>query len=130
LGTLAGLWWGLQAEAWGWRQAVMLVALWCLVALAGARWWRAASGQLRWDGQAWSWSAAQDGAACRAQLVLDFQSVLLLRLADGDGRPVAWLWPEQRRSPARWKALRRALVSSAAPRALDAPGAATEQERA
>lgn len=73
-------------------------------------WQRSPAGCLRWDGQRWQWSGLKDSGQCHLDVLLDFQSVLLVRLR-GDASPPVWLWLEQP-EPAgvQWRALRRALV--------------------
>ncbi|MDB5732695.1 MAG: hypothetical protein JWQ03_2590, partial [Variovorax sp.] len=97
-------------------QGVALAA----VALAGlgAAWavWRARSGTLHWDGQHWSFETNGQGMsttdASSAAVALDFQSFLLLRLAQG--RRVSWLWLDRRACPERWRDVRRAVHARAA----------------
>ncbi len=131
-GLLAGLWlsgaaavaaWCLQAGGVGWRQALGLAAvLWAGVA---ALWVRReahglAGGELRWDGQAWLWTAragAEAAAPGSLTVHLDLQHGLLLRWqAPGAGRQ--WLWLSRSAHPARWDDLRRAVYSRAS---TDAP---------
>lgn len=86
------------------------------VACAGAAtWWfrrGARSGELRFDGLQWSLSGAQPVPAARAELCLDLQFLLLLRLVAPEG-PRCWLWLERRAQPSRWPDLRRAVYSRA-----------------
>lgn len=101
--------------------------------LAGGVAWRFGghrqAGLLRFDGQYWSWAGRTPQAAARAQVGLDLQALMLLRLVE-PGRRSRWLWLERRADPARWAALRRAVYSRAptpapdgAPHDALAPGA-------
>jgi len=123
--ALAGGWWvsGNLSEAVGlpWVGAVLWL-LW--VGFATRSWRRTPGGLLQWDaladsatGQplagAWVWSseAYQDGVTLlRVDTVLDLQSLVLLRLHYPDAAS-SWAWVEQKREPARWNELRRALVA-------------------
>lgn len=82
-------------------------------------------GQLRFDGQHWSWSGPLPLGAARAEVGLDLQFLLLVRLTE-PGRARQWLWLERRSAPSRWRDLRRAVYSRAptAPPA-DAPAQAS-----
>jgi hypothetical protein len=92
------------------------------VLLAGGLAWRFGGhrqvGLLRFDGQYWSWSGRASQAAARAQVGLDLQGLMLLRLVEV-GRPGRWLWLERRTDPSRWTALRRAVYSRAPATAPD-----------
>ena len=104
------------------------------VLLAGGIAWRFGGhrevGLLRFDGQYWSWSGREaPQAAARAQVGLDLQVLMLLRLVEA-GRSQRWVWLERRTDPSRWTALRRAVYSRAPATAPDgmspaasAPGA-------
>lgn len=103
------------------------VSLWLLwLGFAAWSWRRTPVGQLHWDALAggagpegragaWRWhsDACQDGALLqRVEPMLDLQSRMLLRLRNPDA-PTSWVWVEQRRDPARWDDLRRALQAHA-----------------
>ncbi|MDR3454804.1 MAG: hypothetical protein P4L96_18735 [Rhodoferax sp.] len=110
---LTGLWCA-EVDRVGWRQwlAVACVLAGAGVALAG--WLASPIGELQWDGAGWLWTARRTTAAQVAGLLtvhLDLQQCLLVRLHAGRGR--RWLWLEQRRQPARWDDLRRAVYSRA-----------------
>ena len=102
-------------------RAVILLAS---VLLAGGVAWRFGghrqAGLLRFDGQYWSWSGQRPQSAARAQVGLDLQTLMLLKLVE-PGRPQRWLWLERRAHPARWTALRRAVYSRAPATAADEP---------
>ncbi len=144
LGGLAALalWWA-SADVSGGRLALLCLVLGVTGALAGWAWWSAPRGELLWDGT-WHWQPAgpAPGASARGPamlalntpaVVLDFQSVLLLRLrtpaAAAAGRCPAALWVERRAAgpgaagDERWRSLRRAVYSRAA-LAVQPPGAA------
>ncbi|HSV78048.1 MAG TPA: hypothetical protein VLK85_02440, partial [Ramlibacter sp.] len=114
-GALALLLWSWQSEATGWRQALGLGSC-VLVGLLAARSWLAArAGQLSWDGETWSWSAATLPAGGTVEVSLDLQHVMLLRWHGGGA--AQWLWPEKASQPGRWDDLRRAVYSRARPQA-------------
>ncbi|WP_219210301.1 hypothetical protein [Variovorax boronicumulans] len=94
-----------------------LLALSVLFAGAAALWLDrgVASGALRFDGRHWSLDEATSSpafAAARAEVGLDLQFLMLLRLVE-PGRPHRWLWLERRAHPSRWQDLRRAVYSRA-----------------
>lgn len=97
-----------------------LLALSVLCAGAAALWLDrgASSGALRFDGRHWSLDGAPSSsaspafAAARAEVGLDLQFLMLLRLVE-PGRPRRWLWLERRGNPSRWQDLRRAVYSRA-----------------
>ena len=104
-----------QMQDAGWRAA--LLALGVLVSglalrhgMSGSR---AFEGVLHFDGAGWSMSGSSSGSvgfATRAEVCLDFQTVLLLRLRV-PGQATSWLWLERDCDPAHWPDLRRAAYS-------------------
>jgi hypothetical protein len=103
------------------RDGAWLANVW----LAGAVAWRWGGhrevGQVRFDGQYWSWSGRAMLGAARAHVGLDLQSLMLVRLTEPE-RPRQWLWLERRSDPLRWVDLRRAVYSRApAASPVDAP---------
>ncbi|MDM0114308.1 hypothetical protein QTI66_19295 [Variovorax sp. J22R133] len=105
--------------AWCWGQSAMTADAWCkpaalLGALMMAAWgaWRSVRlGEglsLHWDGQHWSAEAGASLRAARATVHLDFQSLMLVRLAEPDRNSV-WVWLERAAMPQRWLDVRRAL---------------------
>lgn len=75
-------------------------------------WQRSPAGCLQWDGQHWHWSGLEESGHCQLNVLLDFQSVLLVCVRSDISRPV-WLWLEQPEPVGlQWCALRRALVGS------------------
>lgn len=103
-----------QFDSVGWRQAVLAVSVvvsaWAVLRMLR----RAADEQLMFDGQHWSLSRSGRPGAARATVVLDFQSLLLLRM-DEPGRRTQWLWPARGSQPDLWRDLRRAVYSRAPP---------------
>jgi toxin CptA len=103
-----------QFDSIGWRTGVLLTcsALSAVLALRAYR--GQPTGELRFDGQGWSfWGASVGGVqAARLLLALDLQSLLLVRLTL-PGQPSCWLWLAQRSAPQRWPDLRRAVYSRA-----------------
>lgn len=126
-GALAwALWQWLSWEPPGWLGGLG-AGLWLLwAALAWRSWWRAPTGQLRWDANAsadlmragsgrWSWEKSGSASVqwlAAVQPVLDAQGVVLLRLSAVAG-PSRWIWIDRARDPARWDDLRRALRAHA-----------------
>ena len=78
------------------------------------------AGLLRFDGQHGSWSGQRPQSTARAQVGLDLQALMLLKLVE-PGHPPCWLWLERRADPARWTAVRRAVYSRAPATAADEP---------
>ena len=98
----------------GWRAGLQALSV-LLSALAlrhGATGLRSAEGVLRFDGAGWSVPGDRRGFSGRAEVCLDLQTLLLLRLIV-PGQSVSWLWLERGADPARWQDLRRAVYSRA-----------------
>jgi hypothetical protein len=92
-------------------QAVVAVC-WLLAGIGSLKGWQnSPSGRLQWDGRQWQWSAWVDAPAVRLDLLLDFQSVMLVGLTTNAQRRV-WLWLEPTSDHRQWIALRRAVVGS------------------
>ncbi len=103
--------WCYQADSLGGRQ---LAALALLLLTAGLTWragQHAPNGELHWDGQYWSLAGNRPVSTAEATVHLDFQSLLLIRLKVD--HVTRWLWLDQRASPERWRAVRRALFARA-----------------
>lgn len=101
--------------------ARVLVLLASVLLAGGMAWrfgWHRQAGLLRFDGQYWSWPGRAPQAAARAQVGLDLQVLVLLRLVEPGRRP-CWLWLERRADPSRWATLRRAVYSRAPTTAPD-----------
>lgn len=79
--------------------------------LAFAGWLRSATGVLQWDGQHWLWPEFADPPVRHTVLVLDFQSLMLVKMTS-ERNSVVWLWLEGSMGDARWLAVRRAVVAS------------------
>lgn len=102
--------WCYQADRLGVRQITALAALFLT---AGAVCWGAVfapDGRLHWDGQYWSLDGTHPVPAAQAMVVLDFQSLLLLRLKVD--RSVTWLWLDRQARAEQWRDVRRALFAS------------------
>jgi hypothetical protein len=109
LGLGVGAAWLRQSDTTGWPQGLYLLLYLLTSALALRQWYRAPTGRLQWDGQAWYWSTWP--AAARALKVhLDGQNWLLVSLHGEAGRTL-WLWVERRTDAATWPALRRAAFA-------------------
>lgn len=109
--------WAQSSGGLDWRQAML--ALSAVVASVAA--WTglmqsAAPGALDFDGQHWSMSGGTPLRGARAHVVLDLQSLLLVRL-DAPARAARWVWLDSQAVPERWRDLRRALHSRALPAA-------------
>jgi len=93
-------WQGMNtAQAVGWALGL------CIVCLQVRMLRRAPQGWLHWQGDHWLWAPHEEPAqATEVQVVLDWQSGLLLRLSSG-----AWLWLERAQAPLQWLDLRRAV---------------------
>jgi len=90
--------------------AIVFAALLGAGFLSWRGWQQSSTGCLQWDGQHWHWSGLEDSGQCRLNVLLDFQSVLLVCVRGNTNRPV-WLWLEQHEPVSvQWRALRRALV--------------------
>ncbi len=78
-------------------------------------WIRTPSGHLEWGQKSWKWSVQEaEPTDVAVELVLDFQSLLLVRLRMADGAHYGY-WLQQRTAPERWLDLRRALVNNHLP---------------
>ena len=88
------------------------------VVLAGSTaylgWRRSPQGNLRWDGQHWFWSGFAKETVCRLDLLMDFQSFLVVTIM-AEGQAPVFLWLEATLDGSNWMPLRRAIVSSQAP---------------
>jgi hypothetical protein len=95
-------WQGLHlAQTVGWVIGLMVVAL----QLRMHR--RAPRGFLHFQSDGWLWEPdGHQAMPIQVQVVLDWQSGLLLRLSAGD---VRWLWLERGLAPLQWLDLRRAV---------------------
>lgn len=104
----------------GVRWASFLVAALCL-AFALTGWAHSPCGKLQWDGQHWLWSGFAETPVRQTLSVLDFQSVMLLKVTSDLG-DVVWLWLHGRMDEAKWRSLRRAVVARQTPHAApDSP---------
>ena len=94
------LWQGMHAaQGLGWALALLVLGL----QLRMLR--HAPHGCLHWQGDAWLWQPREGpSSATRVQVMLDWQSGLLLRLSAGE-----WLWLERAQAPLQWLDLRRAV---------------------
>lgn len=81
------------------------------IALFG--WRHAPQGNLRWTGEHWYWSGFPERAVCSLALLMDLQSVVLVKVTADTHAPV-YLWLEAAPGEANWRAVRRAIVSSQA----------------
>ncbi|MFH0134122.1 hypothetical protein ACGLHS_28205 [Variovorax sp. VaC1] len=106
----------------GWRQLLLVFSVVFSGVAAGFGLRRDGAAVLHFDGLRWSLTGADASRSvheAQATVALDFQSLMLVRLAE-PGRARRWLWIEQRAMPERWRDVRRAVYSrapSAAPAA-------------
>jgi toxin CptA len=111
LGLLSVGCWLLQVPAPALMQVV--VAAWSvgtgLICLFS--WWRAKTDFLAWDGRTWR---TGNIAEARVTVVLDFQSLLLVRVKPYSAL-TRWIFVDRHAAPALWHSLRCALVASAHP---------------
>jgi toxin CptA len=106
--VLVGVLWLWQEGSPGWRQWLYVVASLLAGIVAVVAWWRTERGVLRWDGEVWSWSAA-DVSVCGSLTVhLDLQFCMLISLHQ-QGRTRLWCCPERRSRASLWFGLRRAV---------------------
>jgi hypothetical protein len=99
----------------GWRQLLLVLSVVFSGVAAGFGLRRDGAAVLHFDGLCWSLTGADPSRGVRAARVtvaLDFQSLMLVRLAE-PGRPQRWIWLEQQTLPERWRDLRRAVYSRA-----------------
>lgn len=104
-----------HADPLGWWTLLLaLGVLWAGIAAWHIRWLQARTAELRFDGEHWSFVAGimRHGAMAQAAIILDFQSLLLVRLAVSR-RAARWVWLDRSVRPGHWQDLRRALYSRA-----------------
>lgn len=98
---------------------VLMLGLLLVVTLTALLdWHKSPAGTLQWDGVQWHWSCHTDPASCLLTLRMDWQRVMLVSLS-ANGIPTLWLWLESADDALRWKALRRAIVSSQSDSAME-----------
>ena len=98
MGALGGLYFCLN-QRWGVSSWLILLALCVSAAGAAIGLHRGPAGQLKWDGERWHLSDAEDYAVTRLACVLDLQGFLLLRIDCARGprivvvaaTPPAWM---------------------------------------
>lgn len=93
------------------RTALLALAIVFAGNVAYRGWAQSPQGSLRWDGQHWLWSGFGEGLACHLGLLMDFQSVMVVRVRAKDQAPV-FIWLEATPGDSNWMPLRRAIVSS------------------
>ena len=91
-----------------WQSFLVGVNFVAAMFFSGWRLPRSTHSVLLWDGAQWQWSDFS-GAPCALKRHLDFQSLMLVSLKFGNGRPV-WLWLRRAQDPRQWLALRRAVA--------------------
>ena len=99
----------------GWRQLLLVLSVLFSGVAAGFGLRRDGAAVLHFDGLHWSLTGGDPSRgvrAGRATVALDFQSLMLVRLAE-PGRAGRWIWLERQTLPERWRDLRRAVHSRA-----------------
>lgn len=102
--------WLFQSSGAGWSARLMVGWLPFMVGVLLWDWRSSPTGILQWDGRSWLWTAAGDHPVSQVSVQLDLQDVLLLTCEMATGRRL-WLWVQHSAQPARWLALRRALMA-------------------
>lgn len=125
LTLLATIVWFNQADAVGWRQWLMLSGATLVLIGAWWQWQHAVTGQLVWDGVAWTWTETQASLPVQLTLIADAQRAMLLLLKGSDKGIRRWIWVDQELSLTRWLPLRRAVHQH--PRLDDDPLAVAPQ---
>jgi hypothetical protein len=120
-GAVVLLWTG-QTDHPGLPHGLAMLAWLACAVVAGIEHRRPHAGQLRWDGQQWTWEVTGGEPSGEARVRLDWQRGMLLEFRAPERRR-AWLWAERRRAPQHWDELRRALYS-ATPQPGGTPGPA------
>jgi toxin CptA len=89
-----------------------LAFLWCAAVAWVSHYWRTLpQGRLRWDGESWHWSGANEPLAA-VTIQYDFQISLWLLMVPAKGRVFGvWMDADPGHMP-QWRALRRALVGA------------------
>jgi hypothetical protein len=85
-------------------------------------WATSGTGELQWDGSAWHWRATSPESPFHLALMLDLQSLVLVRLTRPESRSI-WLFLERTENITLWADLRRALVYACAPLPIKSQGA-------
>ncbi|MET3497469.1 hypothetical protein [Variovorax boronicumulans] len=97
----------------GWRQLLLVLSVLFSGVAASFGLRRDGAAILHFDGLHWSLAGADRSRgvrAAQAKVALDFQSLMLVRLAES-GRAGRWVWLEQRTQPERWRDVRRAVYA-------------------
>jgi toxin CptA len=111
-GLAAAFAWTVQSAAFGWRQALVFVAVTACGALALRSWLASPVGVLRWNEVEWEWQQGLEVSTGRPEIILDLQASLLLRWTP-EGGGARWFWLESKSDTSHWDALRRAVYSRA-----------------
>lgn len=106
--VLVGLLWLRQEGLPGWRQGLYSVASLLAGIVTVLAWWRTERGVLRWDGEIWSWSVANESVCGSLTVHLDLQFCMLISLHQ-QGSTRLWFCPERRSRASLWLGLRRAV---------------------
>lgn len=89
----------------------LALAILVISGLALLGWKNSPRGSLRWDGESWRWSVFEDNPACRLEVLMDFQNVVVVNIVTVS-RASMCLWLEATPGDPGWRPLRRAIVSS------------------
>lgn len=96
--------------------ASLALALWVVVTCGALHWWwRNPVAVLCWDGIRWELqTVAQEHVLCAdVEILMDFQSVLLVQARVLGSRRVLWYLLEEKADPSSWADLRRAVYCRA-----------------
>ena len=95
----------------GWQHIVSIAVIVSCIFVAYLGWQNTPNHRLQWDGQSWTWPPFQPDPIQSIHIAVDFQNLLVVRIAGQ--RRSQWLWLERMGSAENWRALRRALVFAA-----------------
>lgn len=95
-----------------WRQVLLVSSVVLTATVARRTLGPVLAADLVFDGQDWSLAGQDASKAARIAVLLDIQSLVLVRL-DEPTKRARWLWLERRARPERWQDLRRAIYSRA-----------------
>ena len=111
--VFCGCWLTLEGYP-AWRTLMAISALVATAWLAIHTLRHLKTGLLRWDGETWHWSEADEPGTevplAQVGVEIDLQSRMALQIALADGNS-SWIWVEAQSLPSDWLALRRALFS-------------------
>lgn len=108
--SLVWLLWAVQAPVFNFHHALTAVWMALMYPWVWWQWAQSKTGQLSWSGEPWRWETTAGSEVVSPVPVIDAQVAVLLQLQRPNVTAKEWLWVEQQTQPARWFALRRALM--------------------